>query len=168
MRVMTNQHNRQLPTKRQRPNPISLLTRLMLIPCLLIGSNTPLQATQTAAAVEGEITAEQTCEFFSAPQRYNTQHIDAEGREIEEANSAATESTIVIGLQPNRPYQVIVPGSDEASLTILRTCILDAFVSQARFGPYIHIGSFSDRSDAESLKRILTREGYPARVFYRR
>lgn len=121
-----------------------------------------------AAAIESPITTEQTCEFFSTPQRYNTQYIGADGREVEAAESATTETTIVIGPQASRPYQVIVPGGDMASLYILRTCILDAFVSQARFGPYLHMGSFESRNEAEGLKRILTREGYPARVIYRR
>lgn len=184
---MNNQKNRRLPTRRLSADRLpanrlpadrtglltGLLTGLVIIPCLLVGSATPLPATEPtthSAAIEDSTTAEHTCEFFSSPQRYNTQRIGADGREIEnsESTGAGTGTTIVIGPQPNRPYQVIIPGDDAAELHILRACILDAFISRARFGPYIHTGSFGSRREAEGLKRILTREGYPARVIYRR
>ncbi|MEL7401236.1 MAG: hypothetical protein AAFN68_11805, partial [Pseudomonadota bacterium] len=154
------------------------LIGLMLVSSLLAGSAvllsaSKLQATEPvvqmrSALSEGAIAAEQTCEFFSSPQRYNTQYLGADGREVEALESAATVTTIVIGQQSSRPYQVVIPGGDVAMLRSLRSCILDAFASQARFGPYLHMGSFGRRRDAEGLKRILTREGYRARVIYRR
>lgn len=163
-------------------NTVRSLAGLLVIPCLCVGSATPLAATepttQTHTAAlddlgESARAAEQTCEFFSSPQRYNTRRIGADGLEIEDGagtagTNEATNTTIVIGRQPNHPYKVIVPGDDTESLYILRTCILDAFISRARFGPYIHIGSFERRNQAERLRRILTREGYPARVIYQR
>ncbi len=91
------------------------------------------------------------CEFFSSPQRYNTQ---TEG------------DVIVIGAQANRRYRVIVAGNDETTLAGIRSCILDAFISQSHLGSYIQVGSFDRRSDAETIERILRQEGYRARVTY--
>jgi hypothetical protein len=91
------------------------------------------------------------CEFFSSPQRYNTQ---------------TNGDVIVIGAQLDRPYHVIVTGDNETTLAGIRSCILDAFISQSHLGPYIQVGSFDRRSDAETIKRILRQEGYRARVIY--
>jgi len=93
------------------------------------------------------------CTFFSVPQRYNTQSVDG---------------VIVIGEQRDRPYRVIVTGADEAALQSIQACILDAFSTTSKFGPYVQAGSFDSRRDAESLRRILRREGHNARVIYRR
>ena len=95
----------------------------------------------------------QACEFFSAPQRYNTQ---------------TNGNVIVIGEQPNRRYRVIITGENETTLAGIRACILDAFVGQSQLGAYIQVGSFEHRSDAETIQRILQAEGYPTRVVYRR
>ena len=103
-----------------------------------------LLLTQPAAA---------TCTFFSVPQRYNSQTVDG---------------VIVIGQQRDRPYQVVVPGEDEAVLQRIQACVLDAFATRSRFGSFIQVGSFDRRADAEDLRRILRREGYDARVTYRR
>ena len=97
--------------------------------------------------------ASASCIFFSEPQRYNTQR-DGE--------------TIVIGDLSDRPYRVVVFSDDETTVQRIQACILDAFLTQSDFGPYMQAGSFERRSDAESLKRILQREGYDARVTYRR
>ena len=97
------------------------------------------------------------CEFFSEPQRYNTQ-TDGE--------------VIVIGAQLNRRYRVVVAGKslaeDEAMLAGIRACVLDAFVTHSELGTYIQVGSFDRRSDAETIQRILRREGYRARTIYSR
>lgn len=77
---------------------------------------------------------------------------------------------IVIGAQLNRHYQVVVAGKsaaeDEAMLTGIRACVLDAFVTHSELGTYIQVGSFNRRSDAETIQRILRREGYQARTIY--
>lgn len=93
------------------------------------------------------------CTFFSVPQRYNTQTVD---------------DVIVIGDQSDRPYRVVVTGDDEAVLRRIQACVLDAFATRSKFGPFIQVGSFSRRRDAEDLRRILRREGFDARVTYRR
>ena len=97
------------------------------------------------------------CESFSEPQRYNTQ---------------TNGDTVVIGAQLNRPYQVVVAGKnaaeDEATLTAIRACVLDAFITHSELGTYIQVGSFERRSDAETIQRILGREGYRARTVYSR
>lgn len=97
--------------------------------------------------------AEATCTFFSVPQRYNTQTVDG---------------VIVIGEQRNRPYRVVVLGDDEETLRRIQACVLDAFATRSKFGPFIQVGSFDRRQDAEALRRILRREGYNTRVTYQR
>jgi hypothetical protein len=92
-----------------------------------------------------------TCEFFSTPQRFNTQ---------------TNGDVIVIGAQPNRRYHVIIAGDSDSALAGVRTCVVDAFVSQSKLGPYIQVGSFDRRSEAESIHRILRAEGYRTRVIY--
>ena len=91
------------------------------------------------------------CEFFSTPQRFNTQ---TEG------------DIIIIGAQPNRRYQVILGGQNSAALAEIRACIPDAFATRSRIGPYIQVGSFENRRDAETVRRILRKEGYQVRVNY--
>ncbi len=91
------------------------------------------------------------CDFFPEPQRYST---ETQG------------DVIVIGRQADLRYRVIVPGADETTLSAIRACVLDAFVS--RSGDYIQVGSFASRRDAETIRRILQREGYRTRVIYRR
>ena len=93
------------------------------------------------------------CEFFSAPQSFNTQ---------------ASGDTIVIGAQPSRRYRVVLGGQNDAALAEIRTCILDAFATRSSIGPYIQIGSFENRRDAETIRRILQKEGYRVRVNYGR
>lgn len=92
-----------------------------------------------------------TCEFFSAPQRFNTQ---------------TNGDTIVIGAQPDRRYRVVLARQDETALAEIRACIPDAFATRSSFGPYIQIGSFDNRRDAEIIRRILSKEGYQVRVTY--
>ncbi|MEM6868791.1 MAG: hypothetical protein AAF528_10465 [Cyanobacteria bacterium P01_C01_bin.121] len=94
-----------------------------------------------------------SCEFFSVPQRFNTE---------------TSEDVIVIGHQSGQPYQVVVLSDDQDVLSEIRACVLDAFATRSRFGSYIQVGSFRRRGDAEVVGRILTRSGYSARVTYRR
>ncbi len=94
-----------------------------------------------------------TCEFFSEPQRYNTE---------------TTEDAIVIGYRSDRPYRVVLFSTDRETLDEVRACVLDAFVTRSRLGSYIQIASFDRRDDAETISRILRSSGYRARVVYRR
>ena len=93
------------------------------------------------------------CEFFSEPQRFNTQ---------------TDGDVIVVGWQRQQPYRVVITGDDAATLTAIRACVLDAFASRTRLGAYIQVGSFASRRDAETIRRILQRAGYRSRVVYGR
>ncbi len=102
-------------------------------------------------ASEAASGASETCEFFSTTQRYNTQ---------------TNGDVIVIGAQAGRRYRVIVVGQRENELAAIRACVVDAFMTTSSLGSYIHVGSFGSRSDAESIRRVLVRAGYPARIVY--
>lgn len=112
-------------------------------------------AIATLTAFTGSFTAQPsqaaTCDFFSEPQRYNTQ---------------MREAVIVIGVQRDRPYRVVVIGESRDTLAAIQTCILDAFITDSRFGTYIQVASFDNRGDAETIRRILQKEGFAARVTY--
>ena len=137
------------------------------------------------------------CTLFEDPRNFNTQTfvlqypdeppVDTQPPEanISETEAEATDSElpygipleplsrepdriIFIGNQPNRPFQVVVTDSRRSTLLELRTCILDAFLTQTRLGRYIQVGSFTNRSEAEAIHRRLQRAGYPARVIHLR
>ena len=94
----------------------------------------------------------QPCLFLSEPQLFN---------------SRAHGDTIVIGPQQALPYQVIIPGNDAIALAHIRTCIVDAFATEVRTGPYIQVGSFESRQEAATIHRTLQQEGYQARIIHR-
>lgn len=91
------------------------------------------------------------CSFFSEPQRYNTQ---------------TRGEVIVIGAQRDRPYRVVIISESHDTLAAIQACILDAFMTYSRFGAYIQVGSFDNRGDAETIRQILQKEGFSARVTY--
>lgn len=91
------------------------------------------------------------CAFFAEPQRFNT-HKEGD--------------VVVIGRQPDSPYRVVVLSEDRDTLSEIRACVLDAFATRSRVGPYIQVGSFNRRGDAEVIRRVLRRSGYQARVTY--
>ncbi|MEL6855555.1 MAG: hypothetical protein AAFO83_10675 [Cyanobacteria bacterium J06607_13] len=93
------------------------------------------------------------CELFSEPQRFNT---------------STSEDVIVIGHQQSRRYHLVLPRADEAAVSAIQACILDAFLTRSRSGEYLQIGSFERRSEAETIRRILRRSGYRPRVVYNR
>jgi hypothetical protein len=124
------------------------------IACLIVAMPSPVSAQISglvSAQTSNQTSNQTTCEFFSAPQRFNTQ---------------TNGDVIVIGAQPNRRYHIIVANGDDTVLAGIRTCVLDAFVSQSKLGPYIQVGSFDRRSEAEAIQRILRREGYRTRIIY--
>ncbi|MGD1898270.1 MAG: SPOR domain-containing protein [Phormidesmis sp.] len=92
------------------------------------------------------------CEFFSIPQQYNTTEFG---------------DVVVIGYQAERPYRVVVLSDDQDTLNEVRECVTDAFATRSRIGDYIQVASFSRRSDAEVIRRVLRRAGYRSRVVYR-
>lgn len=68
-------------------------------------------------------TAQIECALFSEPQRFNTQQTSAS------QSDAQSAEVIVIGHQPNRPYRVVLIDGSEATLTRIRTCVLDAYLT---------------------------------------
>lgn len=94
---------------------------------------------------------QEDCQFFSTSQRYNTQ---AEG------------DVVVIGAQPNQRYRVIIESRSADTLSAIRACVVDAFLTRSALGTYINVGSFKSRSDADTIRQILRRSGYPARTIY--
>lgn len=111
--------------------------------------------------------AQPECTLFSEPQQFNTQQFEGQNQGSDEG-SVDRGDVIVIGRQPNRRYQVVVIDHSEATLTRLRTCVLDAYLTRSRAGDYIQVASFRRRRDAETVRRILRRAGYRVRVLYRR
>lgn len=110
--------------------------------------------TDVEMAVDPAVETE-PCTFFSSPQQFNT--------------STSEDGTIIIGRQTDKPYRVIVPGSRSPDLvSAVRACVADAFVSRTSSGEYLQVGSFDRRGDAETIRRILRKEGYPTRVVYSR
>ncbi|MEM9161551.1 MAG: hypothetical protein AAGC54_00585 [Cyanobacteria bacterium P01_F01_bin.4] len=94
------------------------------------------------------------CEFLFQPEQLNTQ--------------SAEEGVIQIGRLPDRPYVVIIPNPDDTDLSEVRTCVPDAFLTQARLGQYLQAGSFSRRYEASYLAQTLQNLGFRARVIHRR
>lgn len=119
--------------------------------CNVIALSILIIATGLSSAAFGQLLEPPECLFFSEPQHYNTQ---------------TRGNVIVIGNQPDRSYRVILVGDDATVLATIRSCVLDAFVTQSSQGSYIQVGSFARRSEAEALQRILRREGYHARTIY--
>ena len=95
----------------------------------------------------------QTCAVLSQAQRLNTEQ---------------REDVIHIGALPWRPYRVIVPTPEAGLLADIRACVPDAYQGQSRLGPFIQVGSFTTRADAEAVHRQFTAAGYSTRVVHRR
>lgn len=81
-------------------------------------------------------------------------------------NRAVVGEVIVIGRLSERPYWVIIPGEDVVTLSAVRACATDAFISRSRLGDYLQVGAFARRSEAEQLVRAFRRGGFRARVIY--
>ena len=123
------------------PVELGHITRVML--GLTLGLAMPLP---THAQTE-------TCTALPQPQRLNTEQIG---------------EIIHIGAIPWRPYRVIVPVPEADILTALRACVPDAYQSQSRLGPFIQVGSFATRAEAEVVHRQFTDAGYSTRVIHQR
>ena len=149
-----------------------------------------IQPLSVAAAVAAFSLPTQACTLFEEPRSFNTQTFRleypdaAEPTEAAEADLASDPTAadpyaatplelepqliIFIGNQPNRDFQVVVTDSRKETLATLRTCVLDAFITQTRVGKYIQVGSFTHRSEAEAVSGRLAQAGYPARVIHLR
>ncbi|MEH2393591.1 MAG: peptidoglycan-binding protein [Nostoc sp.] len=69
-------------------------------------------------------------------------------------------------LVANNPYRVIVPISNDDTLSKVRHYIPSAVAEQSNLGDYVNAGAFSDRAQAETLSKKLRSYGLDARVKY--
>lgn len=141
-------------------SPIAAI--LLALPLMIAPASIAPITAQTSAQTTVQTTANgtlyitgppQPCLFLSEPQLFN---------------SRDNNGTIVIGQQQGLRHQVLIPGNDATALAHIRTCIVDAFATQIRREPYIQVGSFETRNEAEAISHTLQQEGYSARVIYRR
>ncbi|MEH1932448.1 MAG: peptidoglycan-binding protein [Nostoc sp.] len=69
-------------------------------------------------------------------------------------------------LVANNPYRVIVPISNNDTLSKVQQYIPNAVTEQSNLGDYVNAGAFSDRTQAETLSKKLRSLGLDARVKY--
>ncbi|BBD69854.1 peptidoglycan binding domain-containing protein [Nostoc commune NIES-4072] len=69
-------------------------------------------------------------------------------------------------LVANNPYRVIVPISNNDTLSKVQQYIPTAVTEQSHLGDYVNAGAFSDRAQAETLTKKLRSLGIDARVKY--
>ncbi|MEH2119317.1 peptidoglycan-binding protein [Nostoc sp.] len=67
-------------------------------------------------------------------------------------------------LVANNPYRVIVPISNNDTLSKVQQYIPNAVAEQSNLGDYVNAGAFSDRAQAETLSKKLRSYGLDARV----
>ena len=69
-------------------------------------------------------------------------------------------------LVANNPYRVIIPISNNDTLSKVQQYIPNAVAEQSNLGDYVNAGAFSDRTQAETLTKKLRSLGIDARVKY--
>ena len=69
-------------------------------------------------------------------------------------------------LVANNPYRVIIPISNNDTLSKVQQYIPNAVAEQSNLGDYVNAGAFSDRAQAETLTKKLRSLGLDARVKY--
>ncbi|BDI15882.1 hypothetical protein ANSO36C_16840 [Nostoc cf. commune SO-36] len=67
-------------------------------------------------------------------------------------------------LVANNPYRVIIPISNNDTLSRVQQYIPEAITEQSNLGDYVNAGAFSDRAQAETLTKKLRSLGLDARV----
>ncbi|ESA32095.1 hypothetical protein N836_28480 [Leptolyngbya sp. Heron Island J] len=102
--------------------------------CCLATASTLLILPSVMASAQSQESAD--CGFLVSPQEFNTFEND---------------DRIVIGQVSGRPYIVLLTHDLEDSLSAIRACIPDAFLTSSRLGSYIHIASFNNYRDAKEL-----------------
>ncbi|MBX2864434.1 MAG: hypothetical protein KTR27_12865 [Leptolyngbyaceae cyanobacterium MAG.088] len=90
--------------------------------------------------VSAQVESSEECSFLTSPQEFNTFDRDEK---------------IVIGRIKSRPYIVLSTRHLQESLSVLRTCVPDAFLTSSRRGSYIHIASFTSYADARALAEMI-------------
>ncbi|WP_414754462.1 peptidoglycan-binding domain-containing protein [Anabaena sp. CCY 9910] len=66
----------------------------------------------------------------------------------------------------NNRYVVIVPISNGGTLNQVRRYVPSAYTSKSNLGTFVNAGTYSDRSSAEQMSRMLRSNGLDARVQY--
>ncbi|MEH2292640.1 peptidoglycan-binding domain-containing protein [Nostoc sp.] len=69
-------------------------------------------------------------------------------------------------LVANNPYRVIIPISNNDTLSKVQQYLPNAVTEQSGLGDYVNAGAFSDRTQAETLSKKLRSLGLDARVKY--
>ncbi|MFN6483266.1 MULTISPECIES: peptidoglycan-binding protein [unclassified Nostoc] len=82
------------------------------------------------------------------------------------ANDNVTPVTNGNTLVANNPYRVIIPISNNDTLSKVQQYIPNAIAEQSNLGDYVNAGAFSDRAQAETLTKKLRSLGLDARVKY--
>ncbi|QLE52544.1 peptidoglycan-binding protein [Nostoc sp. C057] len=67
-------------------------------------------------------------------------------------------------LVASNPYRVIIPISNNDTLSKVQQYIPNAVTEQSHLGDYVNAGAFSDRAQAETLTKMLRSYGLDARV----
>jgi len=78
-------------------------------------------------------------------------------------NPPPVQPPVIVG---KLPYVVVVPITDNATLTSVRQIVPGAVLSDSRLGKYANAGTFADRAGADSVSRQLRAAGLDARVAY--
>ena len=82
------------------------------------------------------------------------------------ANGYALPGTNGNTLVASNPYRVIIPISNNDTLSKVQQYIPNAVTEQSHLGDYVNAGAFSDRAQAETLTKKLRSLGLDARVKY--
>ncbi|MEH1869333.1 MAG: peptidoglycan-binding protein [Nostoc sp.] len=80
------------------------------------------------------------------------------------ANAYAVPGTNGNTLVASNPYRVIIPISNNDTLSKVQQYIPNAVTEQSHLGDYVNAGAFSDREQAETLTKMLRSYGLDARV----
>lgn len=80
------------------------------------------------------------------------------------ANGYAVPGTNGNTLVASNPYRVIIPISNNDTLSKVQQYIPNAVTEQSHLGDYVNAGAFSDRAQAETLTKMLRSYGLDARV----
>lgn len=95
----------------------------------------------------------------------NTGYATPENRYVlPPANGYAVPGTNGNTLVASNPYRVIIPISNNDTLSKVQQYIPNAVTEQSHLGDYVNAGAFSDRAQAETLSKMLRSYGLDARV----
>jgi peptidoglycan hydrolase-like protein with peptidoglycan-binding domain len=93
----------------------------------------------------------------------NNDYIEPQARYLPPTNNVVpvTNGNTLVA---NNPYRVIVPISNNDTLSKVQQYIPNAVIEESNLGDYVNAGAFSDRAQAETLSKMLRSYGLDARV----